>query len=199
MPQPLFSIIIPTWNRPERLRACLEAIGRLEVPPEGYEVVVVDDGSPGAEDAGVAARSALPSLSLRYIIQPHGGPARARNRGAEEACGRFLAFIDDDCLPDPDWLVQLSHSLSGGEGRLAGGRVVNALPHNVYAEASQALMSYMYGYYLGEERPFFATCNMALSREDFQRTGGFDTRFIPAAALQLRPGSHVPPPAENGE
>jgi len=179
--QPLFSIIIPTFHRPERLRDCLGAIGLLETPPGGFEVVLVDDGSPGAKEAAAMVRDACPSLSLRYVIQEHGGPARARNRGAEEASGQYLACIDDDCRPDRDWLLQLADAFTGPEGRLVGGRVVNALPDNLFAEASQALMSYLYGYYLEQERPFFASCNLALSRTDFQRVGGFDTRFPLAA------------------
>jgi glycosyltransferase involved in cell wall biosynthesis len=44
-PLPLFSVIIPTYNRPERLSVCLESLARLNYPPDRYEVVVVDDGS----------------------------------------------------------------------------------------------------------------------------------------------------------
>lgn len=181
MPQPLFSIIIPTYQRPERLTACLEAIGQLEAPAQGFEVVVVDDGSDGAANTAAAAKTAFPLLSLRYIIQEHGGPSKARNRGAECASGRYLAFIDDDCRPDRDWLRHLAAALDGPKRLLVGGRVVNALKDNRFAVASQALMSYMYSFYLRQERPFFASCNLALSRENFRHVGGFDTRFPLAA------------------
>jgi len=177
VPQPLFTVIIPTYQRASRLNACLDSLGRMAAPPEGFEVVVVDDGSPRAEETAAALKTTAPSLPLRFIIQRHSGPARARNRGAEEAAGRYLAFIDDDCRADHGWLIHLAGALNGAKGRLVGGRLVNALPGNLFAEATQALMSYLYSYYLKQGRSFFASCNLALSRDDFLAVGGFDVRF----------------------
>jgi len=177
VPHPLFSIIIPTYHRPRQLTRCLEALEQLDLHGAEFEVVVVDDGSPDAEGVAAALKTDFPSLDLTFILQQHGGPARARNRGAEAASGHWLAFLDDDCRPAPDWLGRLDEALDGGNGRLAGGRVVNALPDNRCAEATQALMTYLYGYYFEAQRPFFASCNMALERQRFLELGGFDTKF----------------------
>jgi cellulose synthase/poly-beta-1,6-N-acetylglucosamine synthase-like glycosyltransferase len=50
-PVPLFSIIVPTWNRPRELRACLGALAKLDYPESRFEVIVVDDGSEPALEA----------------------------------------------------------------------------------------------------------------------------------------------------
>src|SRR5581483_3099817 len=81
-----------------------------EPPPGGFEVVVVDDGSP-AEDgvAGVldAAAADFP-VPLRWVsLEQNAGPAVARNRAWRMAAGEWIAFTDDDCRPRPDWLVRL--------------------------------------------------------------------------------------------
>ena len=77
------SVVIPTYNRLPILRQCLQALERQsqEPPIEGYEVVVVDDGSTDATVAwleGAIAAGELPHL--RLIRQEHGGPAQGRNR-----------------------------------------------------------------------------------------------------------------------
>lgn len=99
---PLFSIIIPTYGRPEQLARCLDAITRLEYPRSAFEVIVVDDGSEMSPEDTV--RHFELSIEVKLFIQEHAGPAAARNKGAREAKGQFLAFTDDDCKPSPEWL-----------------------------------------------------------------------------------------------
>ncbi|MGH7565821.1 MAG: glycosyltransferase family 2 protein, partial [Gemmatimonadota bacterium] len=111
--------------------------------------------------------------------QPGSGPGLARNRGAEEARGEILVFLDDDCVPDPDWLAELDLALAASPGAGVGGHTVNALPGNPYSSASQALIDYLYEYYNREaaREPMFTTSNLALPRTEFARIGGFDRRF----------------------
>jgi GT2 family glycosyltransferase len=173
---PRFTIVVPTRNRPRQLVACLEAVGVLRYPREAHEtLVVVDGGGPIRPDVARAAERAR----ARLVSQPAAGPATARNRGATEARGEVLAFLDDDCAPDPDWLRELDAALAAIPGCGAGGRTVNALPDNRYASASQALIDYLYGYYNRESArdPMFTTNNLALPLAGFLEVGGFDTRF----------------------
>lgn len=95
--QPTFSIVVPTYRRPQALRRCLAALSRLDYPRERFEVLVVDDGSDESPEPIVT--EARGTVNARLIQQDHAGPARARNRGAAEATGTFLAFTDDDCEP----------------------------------------------------------------------------------------------------
>jgi len=172
------AIIIPTYNRPDKIGQCLAQLAELDGGP--YRTIVIDDGG----------RDSLANICKPYrewvelIRQKNAGPAAARNRGAREAAGAdLLAFIDDDCRPRSDWVMRLTDAQRGLPGRLVGGRVDNALPDNVCSSASQALCSYLYEYYQanGSEMSFFTSNNMCCRREDFLARGGFNENFAIAA------------------
>lgn len=173
---PRFTIVVPTRDRPRQLAACLAAVAALRYPPEGFETVVVVDGE---EPVRPEVQHAADRARARLVAQRATGPATARNRGAEEARGEFLAFLDDDCAPEPDWLRELDVALAALPGSGAGGHTVNALPGNRYASASQALIDYLYDYYNREAttEPLFTSNNLALPRAGFREVGGFDPRF----------------------
>ena len=134
-PTPRFSIVIPTYDRPRPLSACLEAMSGLEYPRDRFEVIVVDDGSPEPPEA--AAAPFRDRLDLTLLRLPHAGPATARNAGASRARGEYLAFTDDDCAPDPGWLHALAARFAAEPGGLLGGRTINRLPENPYSSASR--------------------------------------------------------------
>lgn len=177
---PRFSIVIPTRDRPHRLASCLEAVSRLAFPRDRFETIVVDDG--GRQSIDSAAAEAAERAGARIVHQSPAGPGIARNRGATEAKGECLAFLDDDCAPVADWLEALDRARAAAPGAGVGGRTVNALCANPYSSASQALIDYLYSYYNSGSRPdpMFTTSNLALPRADFERLGGFDQRFARA-------------------
>lgn len=188
---PIFSVVVPTYNRPERLANCLAALAEQNYPRDRTEVVVVDDGSPTLMDSVVAPFQS--KLSVALIRQDNAGPAAARNTGAKQATGELLAFTDDDCMPSPNWLEGFANRLAKTPNAMVGGRSLNALPDNSYSTASQALIDYLYSYYGGAERAamqpdsgeqsvFFASNNIAMARENYLKVGGFDTSFPLAAA-----------------
>lgn len=175
---PFFSIVIPTFSRPKALKRCLETLADLDYPKDCFEVLVVDDGS-------VLSLENIHALSDRLEITlcktSHAGPAAARNRGVFQAKGEFLAFTDDDCMPDKRWLRCLAECLEANPDSVVGGRTINALSDNLFSAASQLVTDYLYDYYLDISAPSFITNNLALSRHTFQRMGGFDTDFPFAA------------------
>jgi glycosyltransferase involved in cell wall biosynthesis len=177
-----FSIIIPTYNRPQRLETCLDSITRLNYQGDLFETIVVDDGSTQPLDEIVAPYR--DRIALTLIRQPNSGPATARNTGADAAKGTYLAFTDDDCALDPNWLVTFKQGFSTAPTNLIGGRTVNALSENLYSTASQLLIDYLYQYHNSESSPaqFFASNNFALARELFHKVGQFDVTFPLAAA-----------------
>lgn len=177
---PLFSVVIPTYNRPQALAACLDAVCALDAVAGGYEVIVVDDGSQ-VDLSGIVA-SYAESVPLSFLRQANGGPAVARNHGAAHASGRILAFTDDDCRPAADWLQRMAASLSAAPDLLVGGCTRNALVGNIYSTASQLLLHYIVDYYQANHRDgtFFTSNNMAVSRECFFEVGGFDAAFAKA-------------------
>jgi len=179
--QLLFSIIIPTYARPERLNTCLKAIAQLDYPRDRFEVIIVDDGSPMPLEPIVAPFHN--QIALTLIKQLNAGPALARNHGAAKSQGKFLVFTDDDCTPTLNWLTALEQRFEAAPGCLIGGKTLNALPNNLYSTASQILIDYLYAYYNSttQQAHFFASNNFALSAELFRTLGGFDTTFPLAA------------------
>ncbi|MEA5583191.1 glycosyltransferase [Nodularia harveyana UHCC-0300] len=180
--QILFSIIIPTYNRLQPLTNCLQSITNLDYPRNRFEVIVVDDGSKICLDSVV--KPFQNQLNLTLISQTNAGPASARNTGAKQAQGKFLAFIDDDCTPANNWLQVLESYLIADVNDLIGGCIINALPENIFATASHALLDYIYASYQNKNTfpQFFTSNNIASSAETFLAIGGFDTNFPLAAA-----------------
>ncbi len=180
---PVFSVIIPTYARPEKLRACLEGIDRLDYERADFEVVLVDDGSPQPLEALCAGFG--DRMALRVVTQSRAGPAAARNAGAAVARGRYFAFIDDDCVPAKDWLSVFTNEFAKDERRLLGGRVENALSRNPYADASDRISSFVYEYNRSTRanEPFFTTNNIAVAADLFRSLGGFATT-IPSATAE---------------
>ena len=177
-----FSIIIPTYNRPERLASCLKAIAFLDYPRDRFEVIVVDDGSQTPLDDVVAPLK--DEIKIELLHQENAGPAAARNKGAEVAKGEFLAFTDDDCQPTPDWLNKLAEGFEKNPEAMIGGKTINALDNNLFSTASQKLIDYLYDYYnpaKGKDA-FFASNNIALPAANFKALKGFDVSFPLAAA-----------------
>ncbi len=173
---PTFSVVVPTYRRPTRLADCLHSLEKLDYPHDRFEVVVVDDGSGAPPDPGCV------SVDVRVIAQPHAGPATARNTGAARARGDYLAFTDDDCQPEPDWLRELAAHLEEATDLAVGGRTVNALTENPYASATQLLVDYLSEWTRASgQGAFFASNNLAVPTELFRARGGFDTGFPLAA------------------
>src|SRR5690349_7668061 len=103
MPDPKLSVIIPTRNRPKRLRAAVEALSRQDgFATEDYEVIVVDDGSdPPVE---LVPPTEGPSLTVERLEGEE--RSAARNRGAGVASGELLVFVDDDMRVEPRFLSE---------------------------------------------------------------------------------------------
>jgi GT2 family glycosyltransferase len=175
---PFFSVIVPTYERPAQLAACLRALARQEYPLERFEVIIVDDGS--ARSPRKILDQFRESLDLQLLEQKNTGPAGARNFGATRARGQFLAFTDDDCAPEANWLRALACSFAVNPDSIVGGRTVNALPHNLYAETSQAIIEVVYAHFNADpdDARFFASNNFAVSAERFRLMRGFDESFI---------------------
>ena len=178
---PFFSIIVPTFNRPTQLTACLQSLTHLDNARNRFEVIVVDDGS-GMPPKDIVS-SFCHQLTVTLITQPHRGPAMARNMGAKEAKGEFLAFTDDDCHPAPNWLQSLAARFATRPDHAIGGLTLNALPHNLYSTASQLVINYLYAYYNADphQARFFTSNNLALPADRFRSIGEFNSTFPQAA------------------
>ncbi len=172
-----FSIIVPTFDRPRRLQRLLGSLRGLDYPRDAFEVIVVDDG--GSRPLGERVDPLRAELDVTLVRQPHGGAAGARNRGAERARGQFLAFTDDDCTPEPDWLRRLEAAFEAHPGALVGGGTVCARPEDVCSLTSQLVLDLSFAYYNrdpGEAR-MLASSNLAAPADRFREIGGFRSDF----------------------
>ncbi|HEY7529224.1 MAG TPA: glycosyltransferase [Gemmatimonadota bacterium] len=181
-PRIAFTVVVPTYaSSTSRLGECLAALAALDYPPDELEVLVVDDGSPAPPDPLVQSWKA--KVPVRLLTIRHGGPSAARNAGAREARGRWLAFTDDDCAPEAGWLRALEGRLAADPRTAVGGLTLNDLPENRFSAASQLLIHYLYDHFNGPGGVRFLTSNnLAVWTETFRGSGGFDETFHRTAA-----------------
>jgi glycosyltransferase involved in cell wall biosynthesis len=108
-----FSVVIPTFRRPEMLRrAVLTCLEQEDVAPEQMEIVVVDNSADASARASVDALQATTAIGLlRYVHEPRPGISHARNAGIFNATGEFIAFLDDDEEAGSLWLKSLGDCL----------------------------------------------------------------------------------------
>jgi GT2 family glycosyltransferase len=175
-----FSVIIPTRNRHASLDACLQGIATLDYPRAKLQVIVVNDG--GADIPPAQVRGWQKELDLCLLNQANLGPGAARNAGASLARSDWLVFTDDDCVPQGDWLSEMTRATQLHPNAVLGGETVNGLRDNVYAEASQCLVAFLNEYYhvrakKHSQAAFLTSNNLAMARRAFEAVGGFDETF----------------------
>ena len=119
MAEQAFSIAIACSHSADCLSSTLQALAELDYP-KGFEVLVIDDGRrEGREDAAVAAKTA--GLSIHYLSAPGIGRASAWNVAIHEAGAENLAFLDDGCVPSPDWLQVYDNAFDEWTAGVIGG------------------------------------------------------------------------------
>lgn len=189
---PQVSIVIPTHDGIAHLKPCLRALG--ETLPDNFgEVLVVDDGS-GAGTAEELKRleRALPWLRV-VRNRTNLGFIGSCNRGAEEARGEILVFLNDDTVPLPGWFRALVMTLDRWpDAGAVGGRLV--YPDGRLQEAGCVVYRDGTGANFGRDDPgpdapiyryvrpvdYCSGALLATPRDLFRSLGGFDTRYSPA-------------------
>ncbi|HVS33313.1 MAG TPA: glycosyltransferase [Thermoanaerobaculia bacterium] len=179
----MYSIVIPTYNRLTMLQRVLDALQQQTDAPD-FETIVVNDGSTDDTRRVIAERG-----DVMFISQPNSGPGRARNAGVALARGRFVVFIGDDTVPEPQFLAEHArvHEQSGNDPLTA------CLGYTGWPDGSSvtAFMDYIndyglqFGYGLikdGQTVPFnfFYTSNISIDRQ-LLFDHPFDTTFPSAA------------------
>ena len=169
---PRISVIIPTCDRSEDLRRCLRSL--TSVAYTNWEVLVIDQSpNDGAREAVADFEDALPSLAYRRLTVK--GLSRARNLGSRLASGDLIAFVDDDCTVEPDWLQTIAAAFERHPGvALVCGTVLSALDLRT---------AYVPEYHVSEEREVIGNlttrhvgigASMYLSREAADQVGQWD-------------------------
>jgi GT2 family glycosyltransferase len=171
---PQVSVVVATRDRPEGVRALLDALDRQTLPRDRFEVVIVADGP----ETGSEPALGDPRIDRVLRLDAQRGPATARNAGWRASAGPYVAFTDDDCRPQPRWLEAGLQALRGAPGALVQG-VTRPEPEEEHRLAQPHARS------IRVERlgPFFETCNVFYPRELLERLDGFD-ETIPTAGSE---------------
>jgi GT2 family glycosyltransferase len=187
---PTFSVVVPTYNRLDRLQRILAALADLRWPADDFEVVVVSDGSTdGTDDFLRSGRLPMP-VTARF--QTNQGPAEARNHGVKAASGTMILFLDDDVVPDSRLIEEHARSHVGDDGRSVVIGPMLTPPDfamTPWVRWEQAMLEKQYddlreGRYLAGSRQFY-TGNVSLARQQILDVGGFDPRFRRAEDVEL--------------
>jgi GT2 family glycosyltransferase len=167
MTAPELAVIIPHYNDPGRLATCLSAlIPQLAHDSGAVEIVVVDNDSPA--DLG-PLRAAYPDV--RFVTEARRGAAAARNRGVRDTRAPHIAFLDSDCVPDPDWLAVARRR--AGRDDIAGGAIDTfdeTPPPRSGAEAFETVFAFQQDSYI-RDIGFSVTANLLTARAVFADVG----------------------------
>jgi hypothetical protein len=167
--------VLCTYNR---ARLLAQALAHLDASAAranaSVEFVVVDNNSRDDTKAVIAAASLTTSVGVRYVLETQQGLSFARNRGIQESKGTVIAFTDDDCIVDPNWISALWREfVASPDVAVLGGRVdlyspedkpvsIRPLTNRVrYTDPGQ-----IYGLIIG--------CNLAVRRDAVTLIGRFD-------------------------
>jgi glycosyltransferase involved in cell wall biosynthesis len=113
------TVVVPTFNRMERVRICLHSLERQTLPGDAFEVIVVVDGS---TDGTVAfLEQYRPPYRFRFLVQDNRGLSAARNRGHAAAAGGLILCLDDDMVAAPALLAEHVRAHAGEEDLLVQG------------------------------------------------------------------------------
>lgn len=171
-----FSVIIPTYNRPGHVAGLLEAWERVDYPKDEYELILADDGGREPLDAVVSPwKGRVPVKLLRLA---HVSASSARASGLAAAIGELVLCSDDDCRPEPGILKAYAAAAREHPGAALGGPVLNLLPGDVYATATQEIITFA-----GEEwnragACFFTFSSVVFPARAFRACGGFDGGWL---------------------
>jgi glycosyltransferase involved in cell wall biosynthesis len=161
---PTFAVVVPVYNEGDHLASVIGSALEQSLPP--VEVIVVDDGSTTLPDAVLVEAA---SLGATVIRSPHnGGPAAARNRGAENASASWLVFVDADSMLEDDALETFRDAITPDVGLVRAGCSLRDFP-----ETNQ------HGFLPG---------TFAVRRSIFVEIGGYDEvlRFAENTELEWR-------------
>jgi O-antigen biosynthesis protein len=167
---PAISVAVCTYNGSRTIRDCLEGLKKVDYP--NFEVIVVNDGS--TDGSEVIAKE----YGFRVISIPNGGLSNARNVAMRAAKGEIVAYIDDDAIPDPQWLTYLAATFLSTDHVGVGGPNIPPADDGPIAECVanspggpvQVLLT-------DTEAEHIPGCNMAFRKAALEAIDGCDATF----------------------
>jgi GT2 family glycosyltransferase len=160
-------VVVPTYCRPHLLERLVAGLEGQTLPADQFEVVIVDNNSPDDTSERIAALAEASPLRVRQLVECERGPAATRNAGWRTTSTDVVAFIDDDCVPEPEWLaagLQAMHA----DARLGVVQGCTKKP------AASRTGDWSLSREIVAPTPFFEACNIFYRRGALDDTGGFD-------------------------
>lgn len=192
----LISICICTYNRSEILTHCLQSLRQLIIPGHEHdiEIIVVDNNSRDRTPLVVGEAMASCPFRMRYVFEIEQGVSAARNRAIDEAAGDYLAFLDDECVVNPDWLIVALSTINEVHPCVMGGPYFGAFLPGKRPEWYK--VEYGNAYFLnhhyerGFQNTFRASSGNMFVRRDVFDAVRFDVEMGPVGA-QLKLGEET--------
>lgn len=162
--KPSVTVVVATRNRAERLSRLLDALDAQTIGRDAFELIVIDDGSTDRTPQVLDGRV---DRAIRHDVST--GPAIARQAGWKAASGSLIAFTDDDCRPEAEWLERALVAHTAAPKAIVQGqtRPDPDEAHDLVDPLSRSIRVNGLG-------PFFQTCNVFYPRDLLERVGGFD-------------------------
>ncbi len=181
----MISVIIPVYNN-RSIEDCLRTILSAKSGSETEEIIVVDNNSSDPEIKKII--QSFPTI--KYLVEKKPGSYAARNRGAQAARGKILAFTDADCLADEDWLINIeknSQQVNGLMGRIEDNNEnqIAEWEGRFYQEVTAGLWP------VGKDLKRIDTRNFAINKEVFQKMKGFNEKLKYGGDMELGARLHA--------
>jgi len=194
------SLIVATFNRGSLLKGTLKSILDQTLDAETYEIIIVDNGSTD-NTKGIVNSVILeyPVHRIRYIFEPEPGLLAGRHRGATEAIGDILIFIDDDIEAHEGWLQAIKITFDNPVVQIVGGRNLPRFEVPPPSWISKFKYPHRFGWVLGDlsvsdfgEKMRFLNANevwglnFSIRKSALFELGGFHPDKVPKHLLHLR-------------
>jgi GT2 family glycosyltransferase len=176
---PFVSVVVPVRNGEPTIAACLDAILANDYPAARREILAVDNASTDRTAALIRSRP------VTYLDQPELGVSNARNRGIAAAGGEIVAFLDADCIAEPDWLRELVAPFEQAQVGCVAGELCHLPATTAAQRQAERLLGNWQRFATSAEPPFVVTANAAFRRSVFERIGGFDPLMARAQDVEL--------------
>ena len=178
---PLFSVILPTWNREDKVATAIKSV--LQQTCTDFELLIIDDGS---SDNTKQQIERYKDKRLSYIAQAHQGVSVARNNGIEKSQGHYIAFLDSDdywhknklekqklfFAEQPQYkLVQTQEIWLRSAIRVNAGKIHRKRQGNIFQQSL--------------ERCCITPSSVAIDSELLKKLGGFDTKLLSCEDYEL--------------
>jgi glycosyltransferase involved in cell wall biosynthesis len=168
---PDIAVVVPSHDRPLRLRWLLNALEEQTLPHDRWEVIVGHD-SAGPQTERLLREHPLARRGvLRHVTLPPGSAPPGANRNAAWRLARapLIAFTDDDCRPPPDWLARVLAAAQDNPGAIVQGATFKD-PDEINQESAAQYHSQT----VRPPTPWAEACNIVYPREVLERLGGFN-------------------------